>query len=168
MTSARQMGRCRGTGRNADFLCPFEPFEFDVGDAVDQVSRLSGHFSDHLYEAIGIVAARVADDEHDVGFLGLFGRSFLAHLRRQANFVVHLDVRPFLSNGIDHMFGIPHAQRRLCGHSELFGGNVKLIDVFGPLDQMNAVGSLADDAVGFGVAAFADIQDVIAAGSQAL
>src|SRR5690606_3937890 len=137
----------RRSGRDRDATHAAQPFGIDVRDAVDEARGTAGNFLHHLHEAVGVVAALVADDQNEIRVAPLVHGGFLALLGGEAQVVVDLGVRETLEDVVDDALGVPLAQSGLGGHRDFVRIDLERIHVGLGFNQVHAVGRLADDAL---------------------
>ena len=164
---AGELGRRARAGGDPDPAHPREPLRAQVGGGVDEERRLAGPLLDHLDEAEAVAAAAAAHHHHAVDVGGGEHRRLLALLGGEADLVVHLDVGEPLDQPVDDRLGVPHRERRLAGDGQPgAGGEVELLDLLDALDEGDVVGGDAQRALRLGVAALADVDDVVALAGQ--
>src|SRR5205807_1170819 len=75
---ARQLAGSRGTGGHRDALFSLQPRGVQLRKVLDTYSRDTCQFFRYLYETVGIVAARIADDNRQIRSPGLYCDRLLA------------------------------------------------------------------------------------------
>ena len=95
---ASELAGSRGAGGDGDASLPFQHLWLEVVERFDADRGAVGELLRDLYEAVGVVAARVADDDGQIGADGHRGDGLLAHLGGAADLVVDLDLREARQN----------------------------------------------------------------------
>ncbi|MNP23993.1 hypothetical protein D3C76_1167260 [compost metagenome] len=91
----------------------------------------------------------------------MFRNRLLAHLGREANFVVYLGARIFLQQFFHNMLDIPLAHGRLVRDDDFVGRKIQLFDLFFLLDQMHLAWRNAYRAFRLGVSLLPDVDHLI-------
>src|SRR6266851_1580932 len=162
---ACQLAGSRGAGSDCHTLLAREPLDFELREIFDAHSWHAGQFLRNLHQAIGVIAARVADDDSQVRAprLGYYG--LLAALRGRANVNMHFHVRIFLPHILDHAPGVPLRERclrRKCQVRLLVRRELQFVDIGLSLDQANMAVYLAQHTFWLRVPLFANVENVVA------